>query len=88
MDTRDTLATALCVWAAFAQRQQIPGVQRVQRLCCGTCLDFRIVVSVEAEAYKAWRDLDHEPEAEILDVLRVYAGISDLRAQLLLIMDA
>ena len=86
--TRDGLGVAQRAWAAFSeQTRQIPGVVRVQRLCCGTCLDFRIVVTMKADAYKAWKSREHHPESEVLDALRASEGCSEVRSQLLSIMD-
>jgi hypothetical protein len=86
--TRDDLGVAQEAWQPFAQSvAQIPGCVRVQRLCCGHCLDFRIVVTMDAAAYGSWKDLDHYPEANVLGALRASPGCSDVRSQLLSIMD-
>ena len=88
MATRDDLGFAQEAWQPFAQSvAQIPGCVRVQRLCCGHCLDFRIVVTMDAAAYGSWKDLDHYPEANVLGALRASPGCSDVRSQLLSIMD-
>lgn len=85
---RDGLGVAQKAWASFAeQTRHIEGVVRVQRLCCGTCLDFRIVVTMKADAYEAWKSRDHHPESEVLDALRTSEGCSEVRSQLLSIMD-
>ena len=88
MATRDDLGVAQEAWQPFTHFvAQIPGVIRVQRLCCGHCLDFRIVVTMHADAYSSWKALDHYPEANVLSALRASPGCSDVQSQLLSIMD-
>ena len=55
--------------------------------CCGTCLDFRIVVSMRADAYSQWKARNHYPEAEVLQALSASPACSDVQSQLLSIMD-
>ena len=86
--SRDALGEAQQAWQPFAAEvARIPGVVRVQRLCCGTCLDFRILVSVREDAYSDWKEMNHHPEEEVLGALRARVGCFDVQSQLLSIMD-
>ena len=86
--SRDALGEAQQAWQPFvAEVVRIPGVVRVQRLCCGTCLDFRILVSVREDAYSNWKETNHHPEKEVLGALRARVGCFDVQSQLLSIMD-
>ena len=77
------------VWEAMATRvRAIPGVVRVQRMCCGTCMEYKIVISMRARSYPAWEARDHEPEAEFLQLIGAIDGVSAATAQLYSIMDA
>ena len=85
--SRDHLGSAQAVWEDYRNAvARVPGVVRVQRLCCGTCLDFRILVTMRAHAYPRWRNCDHEPEAAFLGALQTSPGITDVRSQMLSIM--
>lgn len=86
--SREGLGVAQQAWKDWARiTSEIPGVVRVQRLCCGTCLDFRIVVSMRADAYPAWKERGHYPESEFLSSLRS-SGCIEVCSQLLSIADA
>ena len=86
--SRDELGVAQHVWQRYAENvRAIPGVVRVQRLCCGACCEFRIVVSMRASAYDAWKATGHQPEPELLQAFRS-RGFAEAHAQLLSIMDA
>ena len=60
----------------------VDGVRRVQRLCCGTGLDYKIVISIAEPAYAAWAAEGHAPEEEYLCALRSIEGLSAVEAQL------
>lgn len=86
--SRADLGLAQEAWQPFAHIVSgLPGVIRVQRLCCGTCLDFRIVVSMRADAYGQWKARDHYPETEVLQALSSSPACSDVQSQLLSMMD-
>ena len=89
VDERKTLGEVQRIWEEqFAHRTaHLPGCIRVQRLCCGTCLDYRIVVSMRADAYDSWKLQGHSPEAEFLGKLRECTGVTEVQSQLLSIMD-
>ncbi len=89
VDERATLGAVQARWEPFAARvAAVPGLVKAERLCCGTCNDFRILVSVRAEAYAQWRAREHEPEAEFLAAMRNCPGVREVHSQLLSVMDA
>ena len=84
-----SVALAQQAWQAVAGRvRAIDGVTRVQRMCCGTGLDYKITISISASAYAAWAELGHAPEAEFLSALRRIEGVAGVEAQLYSIMEA
>jgi hypothetical protein len=59
----------------------VDGVASVQRVVCGGCLDFKIVVALPAEKYKAWAGVNHPPEDKVLKELSSISGISTIETQ-------
>mmetsp|Transcript_1551 Transcript_1551/g.1758 ORF Transcript_1551/g.1758 Transcript_1551/m.1758 type:complete len:113 (-) Transcript_1551:202-540(-) len=87
-DNRKAATKAQQSWLKFKDRvKSIPGVIRVDRLCCGTGLDFKIIVSMNADSYWSWAEQDHAPESEFLAELRGIEGISNVEAQLYSLME-
>ena len=88
VNERDTLGKAQQAWELCKEETKaVPGVTRVSRLACGTCLDFKIVVSLPAESYKPWAETGHPPETKFLEALRAIPGVSAVEAQLFSISD-
>lgn len=63
------------------------GVKKVQRIVCGGCQDFKVIVALDAGAYGAWKDGGHSPEEEFLADLGKIAGVSAVETQTYTIMD-
>jgi hypothetical protein len=60
----------------------VDGVQSVQRVVCGGCLDFKVVTSLHPpEKFKAWEAASFSPEADFLEKLRAIDGISVVETQ-------
>uniref|UniRef100_A0A7S1I8C1 Uncharacterized protein n=1 Tax=Eutreptiella gymnastica TaxID=73025 RepID=A0A7S1I8C1_9EUGL len=57
------------------------GVQ-VQRVVCGGGLDFKVITSVPADRFGAWKDAEFPPEAEFLAELSAIEGISQVETQM------
>merc|ERR1740124_1203260 len=43
-----------------------PGV-KVNRLVCGSCLDFKLMTTVPLADYGPWEEKDHSPEKEFIE---------------------
>jgi hypothetical protein len=86
---RASVGHVQAAWEAVAESvRATPGVVRVQRMCCGTCMDYKIIVSMSAGHYAAWAARQHTPENEFLTALRSVDGVTQVEAQLYSIMDA
>merc|ERR1712087_134745 len=59
----------------------IPGVKNVQRVVCGSCLDFKVITCLNLEAFGIWEGKAFAPETEFLDKLRAIEGISNVETQ-------
>ena len=70
-------------WEAVRdETKALDGVVRVQRMVCCTCMDYKIIVSMDAEKYEAWKARDHAPEGAFLEALRGIEGVTGAEAQL------
>ena len=63
---------------------QIKGVSAgvtVNRLVCGSCLDFKLQVTVPLEDYGKWEGDGHPPESTFLERIKAIDGISMVETQ-------
>ena len=64
-----------------AQLSQINGVKSVQRVVCGGCLDYKVVVALEADKWGAWEAASFAPEASFLAAVNQIPGVSVVETQ-------
>eukprot|EP00669_Euglena_mutabilis_P012673 TRINITY_DN7335_c0_g1_i1.p3 TRINITY_DN7335_c0_g1~~TRINITY_DN7335_c0_g1_i1.p3 ORF type:complete len:190 (-),score=76.11 TRINITY_DN7335_c0_g1_i1:210-779(-) len=58
----------------------LEGVE-VQRVVCGGCLDFKVIISLPAAGRGAWKDTGYAPEEAFLEELRAIPGITQVETQ-------
>mmetsp|Transcript_21324 Transcript_21324/g.29330 ORF Transcript_21324/g.29330 Transcript_21324/m.29330 type:complete len:95 (+) Transcript_21324:25-309(+) len=63
------------------QVKAVDGVKGVQRIVCGGCHDFKIIVSVEAGKFGAWQETGFAPEADFLASVGEVEGITTVETQ-------
>ena len=54
---------------------------KVNRLVCGSCLDFKLMITVPLEDFGGWEESGHAPEAEFLEKLKAIDGVSQVETQ-------
>ena len=59
----------------------VPGVVGVQRVVCGGCLDFKVVVKLPAESFKVWAESKFAPEEAFLTAVKDIKGITTVETQ-------
>ncbi|CAE7167845.1 unnamed protein product [Symbiodinium pilosum] len=59
----------------------VAGLSSVQRVVCGGCLDFKVVVKLPAEKYGDWEKAGFAPEEAFLGKLKGIEGISTIETQ-------
>ncbi|NJA61023.1 hypothetical protein HC023_34670 [Streptomyces sp. NEAU-H3] len=64
-----------------AEIKAVPGVKSVQRVVCGGCLDYKVVVSVSADKYGDWEGAEFAPEAKFLAAVKDIPGVSTVETQ-------
>ena len=53
----------------------------MNRLVCGSCLDFKLMITNDLDAYGPWSETDHAPEAEFIAKLKAIDGVSQVETQ-------
>ena len=66
---------------ALAELQAIPGVEKVQRIVCGSCHDFKIVTQLSAGAFGAWEGNAFAPEASFMAKIGEIEGVTNVETQ-------
>jgi hypothetical protein len=63
---------------------QIKGVSKdmtVNRLVCGSCLDFKLMMTVPLDDFGPWEEKGYEPESEFLEKIKAIEGVSQVETQ-------
>ncbi|GMI45334.1 hypothetical protein TrCOL_g3260 [Triparma columacea] len=53
----------------------------VNRLVCGACLDFKLMVTVPLDDYGPWEGGGHVPESDFIAKLKAIEGVSQVETQ-------
>lgn len=53
----------------------------VNRLVCGSCLDFKLMMTVPLEDFGPWEQKGFEPESEFLEKIKAIEGVSQVETQ-------
>mmetsp|Transcript_10568 Transcript_10568/g.16022 ORF Transcript_10568/g.16022 Transcript_10568/m.16022 type:complete len:137 (-) Transcript_10568:136-546(-) len=61
--------------------QQVGEGVKVQRVVCGTCHDFKVIISLPTKEFKAWGEKNFEPEATFLAKAGEIPGITCIETQ-------
>jgi predicted TPR repeat methyltransferase len=61
--------------------KSVDGVQGVQRVVCGGCLDFKVVTTLPAEKFGAWEETGFAPEEKFLEALKKVDGLTMIETQ-------
>mmetsp|Transcript_26226 Transcript_26226/g.36959 ORF Transcript_26226/g.36959 Transcript_26226/m.36959 type:complete len:113 (-) Transcript_26226:272-610(-) len=61
--------------------KNIDGFKKVDRVVCGGCLDFKVIISMPVEKWEAWSEKKFAPEEEFMEKLKAIQGISQVETQ-------
>ena len=64
-----------------SQLKSIPGVKSVQRVVCGGCMDYKVIVALDAGAFGAWEQKAFAPEEEFLKSVKAIGGVTNVETQ-------
>ncbi|KAL3761570.1 hypothetical protein ACHAW5_001878 [Stephanodiscus triporus] len=63
------------------QIKAVSGGVTVNRLICGSCLDFKLMTTVPLEDFGPWEKSGYAPEEEFLEKLKAIEGVSQVETQ-------
>ena len=66
--------------------KKIDGIKSVQRIVCGGCLDYKVIVALPADKWGAWEAAGFAPEAEFIKAVKAIDGVSTIETQTYTIM--
>lgn len=61
--------------------EKVAGLKSVQRVVCGGCLDFKVVVALQADKFGDWEAAKFAPEESFLAEVKAIPGISQVETQ-------
>mmetsp|Transcript_15211 Transcript_15211/g.20763 ORF Transcript_15211/g.20763 Transcript_15211/m.20763 type:complete len:107 (-) Transcript_15211:108-428(-) len=53
----------------------------VNRLVCGSCLDFKLMMTVPLDDFGPWEEKGFEPEGDFLEKIKAIEGVSQVETQ-------
>ncbi|GAB5366867.1 hypothetical protein AAMO2058_001180700 [Amorphochlora amoebiformis] len=86
-DNKETLSKVQEVLNSVKKElKEVKGVKSVQRVVCGGCLDYKVVVAVDAESFKGWSEDKFVPEEKFLEAVGKISGVSKIECQTFTLM--
>jgi hypothetical protein len=70
----------------LATVKKIKGFKSVQRVVCGGCHDFKVIVSLKGDDFGAWEGAGFAPEADFLKEVKAIKGVQQVETQTFTIM--
>eukprot|EP01041_Mallomonas_annulata_P008024 gene8024-16443_t len=65
----------------LAEVKAVDGVKSVQRVVCGGCLDYKVVVALPADKFGAWEQKKFSPEEKFLNAVKSIPGVTQVETQ-------
>merc|ERR1711957_240944 len=80
-DSESLEAIAKVVDEYLPQIKAVSADAKVNRLVCGSCLDFKLMTTVPLADYGPWEEKEHFPEKEFLEKITAIEGVSQVETQ-------
>mmetsp|Transcript_14734 Transcript_14734/g.15923 ORF Transcript_14734/g.15923 Transcript_14734/m.15923 type:complete len:150 (-) Transcript_14734:1291-1740(-) len=81
-DDKRSLVSAQATLNIFSPSlKKIDGVKNVQRIVCGGCHDFKVIVALDSDKFGAWESKKFAPEEEFLASIKAIAGVTQVETQ-------
>ena len=81
LDSESLEAIAKVVDELLPEIKAISDGITVNRLVCGGCLDFKLMMTVPLEDFGSWEEGGHEPESKFLEKIKAIEGVSQVETQ-------
>tara|TARA_B100000519_G_scaffold108485_1_gene93988 strand:- start:270 stop:836 length:567 start_codon:yes stop_codon:yes gene_type:complete len=70
----------------LATVKAVKGVKSVQRVVCGGCMDFKVIVALDDNSFGEWEAAGFAPEADFLKEVGAIKGIQQVETQTFTLM--
>eukprot|EP01038_Epipyxis_sp_PR26KG_P004976 gene4976-6959_t len=60
---------------------KVDGVKSIQRIICGGCYDFKVIVALDANKFGAWEEKKFAPEEDFLAAIKAIPGVTQVETQ-------
>ena len=60
---------------------------KIQRVVCGGCLDYKVIISLPVEQFNVWNENKFVPEEKFLDKLKEIEGVTQIETQTYTLMN-
>lgn len=85
-DKASLVAAQKALGSILEKVKAVDGVKSVQRVVCGSCMDFKVIVALEADKFGTWEEAKFEPEESFLSELKAIDGIDTVETQTFTLM--
>lgn len=59
----------------------VKGVKSVQRVVCGGCYDFKVIIALDAAMFGEWEGAAFAPEPMFLEAVKAIEGVTTVETQ-------
>lgn len=66
---------------AVAEIKKVDGVKSVQRVVCGGCMDFKVIVALPESKFGDWESTKFAPEEDFLTKIKSIDGVTEVETQ-------
>mmetsp|Transcript_3295 Transcript_3295/g.11948 ORF Transcript_3295/g.11948 Transcript_3295/m.11948 type:complete len:113 (-) Transcript_3295:155-493(-) len=66
---------------ALPALKSLEGLEKVNRIVCGGCQDFKIITTLSAESFGKWEAAGFAPEESVLAKLKAIPGVQRVETQ-------
>jgi hypothetical protein len=85
-DKKSLVEAQKALTEVLADIKKVDGFLKVDRVVCGSCMDFKVITSLPAAKFGDWEGKKFEPEETFLKKLEGIDGISTIETQTYTIM--
>ena len=61
--------------------KKVDGVKNVQRVVCGGCMDFKVIIALDEPKFGSWEESKFNPEEDFLTKIKAIDGVSQVETQ-------
>jgi hypothetical protein len=86
-DEKRSLAAVQQEFASLKpELEKIPGIKCVERIVCGTCKDYKVILALPIDKFEEWQKSNYAPEEKFLHAVSQIPGVEKVETQAYSIM--